>query len=218
MRVEVNEWPEVEAVILAMQAAGAPRYEIIAFDHIDDVVNMAEEAVLTELGVESLGDKSLGWGVGWKAYKRKLMWLINSVKAIDSGIVFISHENQKKMKVNGIERDVIMPSMGKSSYNIIVPLADIVGYVGMKTVTIEGSKRRTNQHFFTTMPTTDIYAKDRTRRRRPPDAAYEKLDGKYFINTFNNVQGASNGSNYQSRSEARTGQTRTQAGGRRAIA
>lgn len=182
MREEAFSWKTMLKILAKLESKNAPHYDIICLDHVDDFTNFAETYTCTRLGVESLTDKSLPWGKGWRAYKQEMDSMVRRILALGSGLIYIAHEDIKTVMVRGREVDKSMPSMGKSAWKLIVPMADIVGYCGYRTIKIEGKKKEIR--VLETVPREDLYCKDRTDRRKPQDDGYEPLDGDAFIKTF----------------------------------
>jgi phage nucleotide-binding protein len=182
LRVECNSWEDFLEVLTQMEAEEAPEYQIVAIDHASDWANLAETYVLTKLGVESFSD--LDWGKGWKAFKTELFTFMARLKALNCGIVFISHETTKELEVAGIKVDRCMPDLGRSAYNMIIPLCDIVGHCWIKPMKDKNNKR-VDRWALETSPRIDLFAKDRTTRRKPSgERPWEPLDGEHFLSTF----------------------------------
>lgn len=177
-RQECNTWKDVEDVLAALEAGQSKNYSMIVLDHLDDLAMMAEDATCEELGIESLGDA--GFAKGWRAYKKRIHTLFARLRVMDLGIVGICHEAIKTVRNRSIELERIMPDLSKSAWKVIVPLADVVIYCGFKSVKKAG--KRVEVRSIQTEPTEDIYAKDRSNRRKP--AGVELLDGAAFAATF----------------------------------
>lgn len=184
MRVEAFDWKSCEAVLRELAAPGAPKYKLICIDHVDDWASMAEAHVCKTLGVDGLGDA--GFGKGWKAYRNALEGYTRQLMRLGSGVVFIAHEDSRKVKISGVERDRINPAMSKSAWKVLIPMADVVGYCGITLQKGKGENagpKMIEVRTVRTQPTETIYAKDRTIRRRP-STGLELLDGSRFIATF----------------------------------
>lgn len=185
LREEVNDYPDYLEVLDSLDAvADNLPYDIVCIDHMDDMASAAEDYVLDKLGIEALGDA--GYGKGWKAYKKAMLRIVSRLKALDVGIVFICHETIKTVKTRAIETDRTMPGLSKSAWNVIIPLCDLVGYMGFRRIKTKAGKKEV--HTLQTAPTEAIYCKDRTRRSKP-EKGYEILGvppigGKAFIQTF----------------------------------
>lgn len=181
-RLECNSWTDFQNAVTALEQPNAPKYDMVCVDHLDDMANMAESTVLDDLEVESLTDESLPWGKGWKMFKRHIMDFVQRLLALNVGLVFICHDNEKEMTIRGIKKKRKVPAIGKSAWNIIVPIVDLGGYCGQVTVK-RGDNKLEEVRILVTQPREDMWAKDRTVRRRPP-SGQELLDGKAFIQTF----------------------------------
>lgn len=187
MRQECLKWDDFERAASELERPGAPRFDFICIDHVDDMASMAEEQVCKDLGIDSLGDA--GFGKGWKAYRNYLEDFVRRMMRLNTGVVFIAHEEIKTVKTRSIETQRVMPAMGKSAWKVIVPLADIIGYCGYKTIKIPTGGVK-EVRIIDTNPREDLYAKDRTTRQRPAATQYELLNGAVFISTFSNGDGA----------------------------
>jgi hypothetical protein len=189
MRVEAFNWNTVNKTLAKLEKKGAPHYDIIALDHVDDFTNYAEDWVCNDLQVESLTDKSLPWGKGWRAYKKQMDQMVRRILSLNSGLVYIAHETIKTVTVRGREVDKVMPAMSKSAWNLIVPMADIVGYCGFDTIKVKvgGKTKKKEIRVLETVPREDLYCKDRTNRRKPEGV--ELLDGAAFLKTFGDKNG-----------------------------
>jgi DNA polymerase III delta prime subunit len=179
IRQECHTWNEIQRVVKALKSqAKANKYSMVCLDHIDDICNICEEHVCNELGISDLTDA--GYGKGWKAYKKSIWSVIESILSLDMGVVMIAHEAIKTVRTKVMETERTMPDLSKSAWKVIVPKCDIVGYCGFRVVKTDGKKKEIRT--VETNPREDLYAKDRTHRTIP--GKYEKLDGKLFVRTF----------------------------------
>ncbi len=181
MRQECLDWEAFEAAMDALEASSADAYDYIAIDHVDDWANFAETHILQKLNIEALTDA--GYGKGWSLLKKELHRYLARLKALNLGIVFIAHEESKKVKVRGLDVDKVMPLMSKQAWNAIIPLVDIVGYSSVTPVRGPDGKRKEVRTIDTT-PRDDLYAKDRISHLRKKPQGVELLDGAKFIATF----------------------------------
>jgi hypothetical protein len=134
---------------------------------------MIEDATCRRLSIQDLGD--LEWSKGYKLFKKTLWAIMQRLLSLSTGLVLIAHENIKTIKTNK-QIDKIMPDMGRSSWKILIPKCDLVGYCGYG---------KNDVRILRTVPTNHIYAKDRTRRVKPSSGC-EHLDGRKFSLTFKN--------------------------------
>jgi hypothetical protein len=186
-RVECTKWEHFLFAVQELEKKEV-QYDIVCVDHIDDAASMCEAYILKKLDADSLSDKKLPFGKGWKAYRAEMEGFMRRILALRVGLVFIAHDETKTLKQGGIEFDQTMPAIGKSAWRVIVPTADLIGYCKMKSVKDEKTNERKEIRILETMPRQDMYLKDRTRRQKPQGGGYEPLDAKKFIATFANYK------------------------------
>lgn len=183
MREECLTWKSFEDIANELEKPNAPHYDFVAVDHVDDFANMAEEKVCKELSVSGLGDAS--FGKGWKAYRQKVDRFVHRIMRLNTGLVFIAHEEIKTIKSRSIELQRTMPMISKTAWKVIVPISDIVAYAGFRTIieTQGGKRKRKEIRTVETEPREDLYAKDRTTRTRPAKG-WADLNGADFLASF----------------------------------
>lgn len=190
MREECLTWTKFDKVITQLEAPGAPHYDYVCVDHVDDFANMAEEATCKALGVTSLSDAA--FGKGWKAYRQRIDRFIRRIMRLNTGMVFIAHEEMKTVKVRGMEITKTFPLMSKTAWRVIIPICDVVAFAGYRTLRMKDEKGKAGRakeiRTVETEPKAELYAKDRTDRTRP-DAGYAPLDGAAFLATFTDGEG-----------------------------
>lgn len=187
MRTELHTWKEVGQALTALEklpVANFP-YSIICVDHLTDLCDWVEDAVCEKLELESLADAE--WGAGWKAYRKGIQSMLQRLLRLPCGIVFIAHEAVKEIQTRGTKISRTQPQMMKTAWNQIMPMLDLVGYLGFRRVQ---KKPRGSVEIRTleTNPREALYCKDRTKRNRP-GAGYDILPAdlsgsKTFANTF----------------------------------
>lgn len=182
LREEVNSYEDVLEVVSLLEEGH--NYDVVCIDHIDDFATMAEEWACDRLGIDALGDA--GYGKGWNEYKKAIRSVVGRLKALDLGITFICHETIKTVRTRAIETERTMPDLTKSSGKVVIPLCDLVGFLGFRHV--KRGKERTEVRILQTEPTEAIYCKDRTSRKKP-DRGYQILGeppigGEAFVKTF----------------------------------
>ena len=179
LRAECSSWQDIQKITRALkEQAHAAKYQLVCLDHIDDICNMCEEHVCSDLGISDLTDA--GYGKGWKAYRKSIWSVIQEILSLNLGVVMIAHETIKTIRTKVIETERTMPDLSKSAWKVIVPKCDIVGYCGYKIIKKGGVKKETR--ILETSPREDLYVKDRTKRKVA--GGYELLDGSQFVRTF----------------------------------
>ena len=179
LKYECNSWKDITRIVRVLKdQAVKNKYSVVCLDHIDDICAMCEEHVCEDLGIGDLTDA--GYGKGWKAYKKSIWTVIQSILSLNLGVVMIAHETIKTIRTKVIETERTMPDLSKSAWKIIIPKCDIVGYCGFKVIKKGGDKKEIR--ILETIPREDLYVKDRTTRKIAD--AYELLDGKAFVKSF----------------------------------
>lgn len=184
MRYQIAKWEDVQNVAQTLKVGNnASFYDFVCFDLMQDVAIMAEDYMCEQLNVDALDE--LGWSKGYRALRRELFTVLATFMSLNIGVIFISHDNKKKIKVGGIERDQVMPEMTGTAWKIVGPICDIVGYCHVKATqkNIGGKTQTVRERVVQTQPTPNIFAKDRTLRKKPA-SGLEPLDGPAFAKTF----------------------------------
>lgn len=182
MRREVFSWKKSLAVLDELEEPDAPHYDIVCIDHITDWSMQAENYCLEELDVESLTDRKLPFGKGWAMLKKQIRGYLNRIMRLGTGVAFIAHEKIQTVKTRGLELDYKLPSMGKTTWDLLIPTIDIIGYCHMRSVkTAKGGRK--DVRALVTQPTETVYAKDRSLRITEGEK-WEPLDAKGFLATF----------------------------------
>lgn len=184
-RMECHSYGDFLRVLDLLEKPGAPKYELVCVDHVDDLCMMAEAHVCSELGIESLADA--GYGKGWKGYKDAIGQIIIRLKRLGTGLVFIAHEAIKTVKLNGVESDRIMPDMSKSAWKLLIPLADIVLYCGSKPFKDPTTGLRVEKRILDCDTRESLYVKDRSNRQKPK-AGWELLLPGPFLKSFEKAE------------------------------
>jgi predicted ATPase len=182
--VNCNKWHDFEDAIYSLQQMKKKPnrfWDMVCVDLVSDMAMMAEEQTLIDLDAESLSDKKLAWGKGWKVYKNKINSFKDKLLAMGLGIIFIAHEDTKTVRSSVREYERTVPKMSKSAWDILIPITDLCGYCGFKVV--KKGDEKNEIRIIQTVPTESLYAKDRTIREKP-DKGWERLDGKKFAATF----------------------------------
>jgi len=179
MRVECHKFEDFMKVARALTKPGACKpYNMIAIDHVDDFANICEDHVCDQLGIEALSDAE--YGKGWAAFRKTMHAYIQLLLKLDLGVVFIAHETIKTVRTKSIQLERTMPALSKTAWNVLIPLCDLIGYCGFKSIKVGG--KRQEVRVLITNPSESLYAKDRVTSRRRSER--ELLDGAKFIQTF----------------------------------
>ena len=199
LRMEINNFQDFLDLFKVLEKTTVKNmYDIIALDHVDDICGMIEDHICEKLGIDALGD--IGYGSGWKAYKKAINAVIQRLLRLDTGLVFIAHETIKTIRTKVLETERIMPDLPKSAWKIIIPKCDIVGYCGFRVVKRAGKKQEIR--ILETTPREELYCKDRTSRVQP-ELGYISLSGSEFRASFD--KGAKKHGKRKKRSKGKKG-------------
>jgi energy-coupling factor transporter ATP-binding protein EcfA2 len=128
MKVSANSLQDVMATIKALRES-ENKYDYIALDTIDNIVNWMEDFVCQSEGVKTIGD--LDFGKGYAIVRDNVMKIISQLKPLASkGLILIGHRkktliaNETDIKVNTSSLDL----SGKLK-NFIMADSDAIGYV-----------------------------------------------------------------------------------------
>lgn len=128
MKVSANSLQDVMATIKALRESET-KYDYIAVDTLDNIVNWMEEFVCQSEGVKTIGD--LDFGKGYAIVRDNVMKIITQLKPLASkGLILIGHRkktliaNETDIKVNTSSLDL----SGKLK-NFIMADSDAIGYV-----------------------------------------------------------------------------------------
>jgi Cdc6-like AAA superfamily ATPase len=186
MRVDCNSWEHFLAAQQTIASKGKGHYDVVCIDHVDDMSLMCENYVCQQLGIVSLADA--GFGKGFSQYRKTILSFVQDLMRLNTGVCFICHEVIKTVKVRSIELQRTMPELSKSAWKVVVPLADLIGYCGFRTVRNTQTGKIQEIRVLETIPREALYLKDRTRRTKPLETGYEPLDGDTFVRTFYGAQ------------------------------
>lgn len=207
-RQEVNSWADIVAVVEYLQK-NTSQYDMVCLDHVDDIAYYAEEDICNTYDIESADE--LAHGKYWRDLKKKWRWVIHNIKRTGLGIVFIAHETTKEIKIRGRKINRTMPLIGKTTWKLILPLTDLLGYCYMEY----DVQQKQDIRMLQTQPSDSVDAKDRTVRQKP-DSGYEIMDSKHFMKTFVNIGGSNARKKESNKKENNTKESNTKKFSRRA--
>lgn len=90
-------------------------FQTVVIDTIEDVVDLIEQAILTENHVKTLSD--MPYGKGYALHKQIVIGLVLELRALPLNVVFVSRLDDSKMDSNG--NTVEAPALKTKWYNIV---------------------------------------------------------------------------------------------------
>jgi GTPase SAR1 family protein len=149
---DVEDWSDFDEIITELidKRKELP-YRLLAFDTIDEMVNMAESEAIryfnkkTNTKATTINEAGGGFGRG-KAHAKKLIRdAISSLLKAGYGVVFIGHSKDKTIKEkSGVEYSQLSCSLTNDYTDIFMDMADIITFLTIEKEvsdkTVVGSK------------------------------------------------------------------------------
>lgn len=129
MVIDVTSWGEMKQVVRELKKPEVKAvYKSIIVDTIDVAADACQKYVCNQLGIENIGDG--GWATnGWARYKKEFEDTFRLLTQLGYAVVFISHDKEKTIKLQGQpEYQQIGSSMQSSAMAIVENMSDIIGY------------------------------------------------------------------------------------------
>ena len=129
MVIDVTSWGEMKQVVRELKKPEVKAvYKSIIVDTVDVAADACQKYVCNQLGIENIGDG--GWATnGWAKYKKEFEDTFRLLTQLGYAVVFISHDKEKTIKLQGQpEYQQIGSSMQSSAMAIVENMSDIIGY------------------------------------------------------------------------------------------
>lgn len=112
---------QLHQIIMELQTT-QHTYQTIIVDVVDDLIQMIEQAICVENGVNSIGD--IAYGKGYALVNSTVQNLVISLKALPYNVIYISREVEVAEDMNSLP--VARPSLRDKYYNIVTGNCDLV--------------------------------------------------------------------------------------------
>ena len=129
MVTDITSWGEMKQVVRELKKPEVKAvYKSIIVDTVDVAADACQKYVCNQLGIENIGDG--GWATnGWAKYKKEFEDTFRLLTQLGYAVVFISHDKEKTIKLQGQpEYQQIGSSMQSSAMAIVENMSDIIGY------------------------------------------------------------------------------------------
>ena len=126
---DITTWGEMKQVVRELKKPEVKAvYKSIIVDTVDVAADACQKYVCNQLGIENIGDG--GWATnGWAKYKKEFEDTFRLLTQLGYAVVFISHDKEKTIKLQGQpEYQQIGSSMQSSAMAIVENMSDIIGY------------------------------------------------------------------------------------------
>lgn len=124
---DVTSWSEMRAVLRDLKKpAVKERFKTVIIDTIDIAGSLCEKYICAQNSVEKIAE--VPYGGGYSQMKREFEETCRAITQLGYALVFISHDKERTVKINGEEILQIGPSCQSSFNDIAKNAADIYGY------------------------------------------------------------------------------------------
>lgn len=136
----VNNWREFQGYVKLLEKDR--RFRTVTVDTADILYKHAMDATMQKMGIEHPSEEA--YGKGWAAVRDEFTkWTLRLINT-GKGIIFISHAQEKEIKMRGGEKyDRISPTLAGQARDILEGIVDIWAYYGYdgsrRILTIQGS-------------------------------------------------------------------------------
>lgn len=139
MAQNVTKWSEFKKVLKQLEnKAVQEKFETIVVDTADLAYSACEKFIIQREGVDKIGD--IPYGAGYKMVRDEFDTSLRSIPMMNFGLVMISHAQIATQTMeDGTEYSKTMPTLAKQPRQVVLSMADIIGYA--KSVEREGESR-----------------------------------------------------------------------------
>ena len=126
---DVTSWGEMKQIVRELKKPEVKEvYKSIIIDTVDVAADACQKYICNQLGIENIGDG--GWSTnGWAKYKKEFEDTFRTLTQLGYAVVFISHDKEKTIKLQGQpEYQQISSTMQSSAMAIVENMSDIIGY------------------------------------------------------------------------------------------
>lgn len=126
---DVTTWGEMKQIVRELKKPEVKEvYKSIIIDTVDVAADSCQKYICNQLGIENIGDG--GWSTnGWAKYKKEFEDIFRTLTQLGYAVVFISHDKEKTIKLQGQpEYQQISSTMQSSAMAIVENMSDIIGY------------------------------------------------------------------------------------------
>ena len=139
MAQNVTKWSEFKKALKQLEnKAVQEKFETIVVDTVDLAYASCEKFIIQREGVDKIGD--IPYGAGYKMVRDEFDTSLRSIPMMNYGLVMISHAQIATQTMeDGTEYSKTLPTLAKQPRQIVLSMADIIGYA--KSVEREGESR-----------------------------------------------------------------------------
>jgi hypothetical protein len=127
----IKSWKEIKAALGDIKKSidsGDFKWRTVVIDTIDNAYKFCAAHVLKEAGCKH--ESELEWGKGYALIKEEFFSVFSYLCSLGVAVVFVSHSEEKSMTSRSLKITKTVPSLPASGKKVLMPLVDIIGYVG----------------------------------------------------------------------------------------
>ena len=138
---DITKWSDFKLVLRQLERPeGRQVYDTVTIDTIGIALEMCEQYVCAQNGVQKIAD--IPWGGGYSACKKEFESCLRKITQLGYGLVIIAHVDKRMEKrADDSEVEILGPAIPKRAYEIVNQLVDIIGYIDI-TWDEEGNSER----------------------------------------------------------------------------
>lgn len=139
MALNVTKWSEFKKALKQLEnKAVQEKYQTIIVDTVDLAYASCEKFIIQREGVDKIGD--IPYGAGYKMVRDEFDTSLRSIPMLGFGLVMISHAQITTQTLeDGTEYSKTMPTLAKQPRQVVLSMADIIGYA--KSIEREGESK-----------------------------------------------------------------------------
>lgn len=159
-----------------------PDFKVICIDTVDNLWKMCTDYVCNKKNMDHPSDEK--YGKGYDFVKDEFRRVLVKLSMQGYGLWLISHSKDESFETRHRALSKVTPTIPGSARSVVIPMADIIAYLGVEEVEVDGDlAERRIAHF---APSESCEAGDKTGKLPPkmymgksPEEFYNKFK-KYF--------------------------------------
>ena len=158
-KTDVVDWAHFQATVDELTGS-QKQFKTVVIDTITEAWNLCVDAICFDRKWDHVSEGAQG--KGYDLAKAEFRRTIMKIPKKNLGLVFVAHRGELILRNRGDERSKLIPDMMKTCRNVVLPLADMVGYMYADTVLDKEKGAMDTKRFITFAPNPDVENKDRS--------------------------------------------------------
>lgn len=188
--VQIDSWIKFKRACKEIHQT-KPDFKVICIDTVDNLWKFCIDYVCNKKGMEHPSDQD--YGKGWDFVKDEFRRVVVKLSMEGYGLWFISHAKEESIQTRHRKLTKIQPTIPGSARSVILPMADIIAYLGVREIEKGGEISERRVAYFSPTETTEAGDKTgklpaRIRMGNSPQEFYQK-----FMSYFKPTGGKTDG-------------------------